>query len=835
MKSRLLSALLLLFSFSAFAHDDVVVVNPYTSYFDEAYQQYPEIPRGLLEAVAFTNTHFNHITHVAGEEESCVGMPKAYGVMGLILDGKNYFNSNLELVSRLSGYSIQEIISDPEKNILAYAKAFSSEQKENQTEISHGHSPSVISIVGNVLTSLSELPHETAGQVFAMNTQLYGIFSFMNDPKYQTRYNFPNPHFDIQTFFGDNYKILSSSSVTVAADVIRDKSGDSYRLGNDNDNVQSTDYGPAIWNPAATCNYSVGRTQAISAVTIHDTEGSYAGTISWFQNCAAVVSAHYVIRSSDGQITQMVAEADRAYHVGSENQYTIGIEHEGYASQTGWYTNAMYAASAGLCADICNSGYGIDPLRTGWWPWLSTTYYNVSGIPGSCTKIKGHQHFPNQTHTDPGPNWDWNYFYMLINPPPAATIYTAASGSTFDSGGASGNYSDDERTIWTISPTAATSVTLTFNSFNTENTWDYLFIYDGANVNAPLIGEYTGTNSPGTMVSSGGSLTLEFRSDCATNAPGWDANWTSNSTTVVPANLSVTSLTCPNIGVVLNWLNSGAGWFVDVSTDPNFTTYYNKDVSNLTSVACPGGFCDYPNCTTYLKFRPSTTYYWRIWDGVSETQGGSFTTPDCQYADYNCSGTFDDTGGPSNTYSGNEDYVYEIMPTNASSVTMNFTAFDLEANFDSLYIYDGPSTASPLLGAYTGTNSPGTISSTGGAITLHFISDPFVNNAGFISTWNCTQIATGVNESSTDFSLNVYPNPFSDNIQIGYALSEKSDVQVSLVDVLGREIIVSSDRNVPAGDYKKEINTNELNLSKGIYFLRLNVNGKSSVVKISKE
>lgn len=36
---------------------------------------------------------------------------------------------------------------------------------------------------------------------------------------------------------------------------------------------------------------------------IHVTQGSYAGTISWFKDAAAQVSAHYVIRSSDGQIT----------------------------------------------------------------------------------------------------------------------------------------------------------------------------------------------------------------------------------------------------------------------------------------------------------------------------------------------------------------------------------------------------------------------------------------------------------------------------------------------------------------------------------------------------
>src|ERR1700756_2641832 len=83
-------------------HSDPIVANPYESYFIEAYSLYPNIPKGALEAIAFTNTHFNHITHTAGEPESCSGIPKVYGVMGLTLDGKNYFSENLKQVSKLS-------------------------------------------------------------------------------------------------------------------------------------------------------------------------------------------------------------------------------------------------------------------------------------------------------------------------------------------------------------------------------------------------------------------------------------------------------------------------------------------------------------------------------------------------------------------------------------------------------------------------------------------------------------------------------------------------------------------------------------------------------------
>ncbi len=829
MKARLL-LLIAVFPLFLAAREDALVANPYATYFGQAYADYPEVPRGVLEAVAYTNTHFNHITHNPGDHGSCIGMPEAFGVMGLVADGKNYFRNNLSLVSEISGYSLDDIINDPEKNILAYAAAYS--QISTEFHFSPDRRLNDIHVIAATLEALSELPRETEGQQFALQTQLYGIFSFMTNATYQQRYSFPDPLFDLQTYFGDNYAILGSSHVTITSVEVRDENGNVFRAGGNDPAIQSADYGPALWTAA--CNWSSRNSVAISAVTIHDVEGSYSGCISWFQNCNSGVSAHYVVRSSDGQVTQMVLEANKAWHVGSENPYTVGIEHEGYANQTGWYTVAMYTSSAALVADICADN-SIDPLRTAWWPWSNTTYYNTSSMPGGCTRVKGHQHYPNQTHTDPGPNWDWDYFYKLVNPAPAATVYTTASGTIYDSGGSAGNYADDERYIWTIAPTGATSVTLTFNSFSTENSWDYLFIYDGADVNAPLIGAFTGTTSPGVIVSTGGSLTVEFRSDCATGAPGWDASWTSNTTVIVPANLAVTALGCPNLGVTLNWTNSGPGWYVDISDDPNFTTYYNKDVSNLTSVGCPGSFCDYPACTSYLKFRPNTTYYWRIWDGTSHTAGSSFTTPDCQYADYNCTGTFDDTGGPAGPHTGNEDYTYMIMPVNASTVTVNFTSFDLEANYDSLYIFDGPSIASPLIGGYTGTNSPGSITSTGGSLTLRFISDPFINNAGFTSTWSCTQVTTGVAENEAAFSLSVFPNPFSDNLNVSYELQTNVDVTLSLTDVLGREVVLSKKTEQVAGSYTQEVNVAQLDLAKGIYFLRLMVNGESEVIKIVRE
>lgn len=554
---------------SAFAFtEDRLPKNPYQAYFNEAYQLYPQLKRGSLEAVAFVNTRFQHLdTSVA---ESCSGMPRAWSVMGLMEDGKNWFTPNLLNIAAAAQVSPEQIKTDARTAILAYASAL------HQAINTHGITqPDEIEML-DLLTSLNEFPVAVL-PVTAENYQLflqrsyvhdvwlYDVYCFVNDPEKAAAYNFETWTIDGEDLFGSNLKLLSAADVTISRDRLPAAENYTYQkefinrprecfgyIRNSvpvNNNLLSPDYGPALWNQAASCNFSSRNSVAVSAVTIHTVQGSYAGCISWFQNCAAGVSAHYVVRSSDGQVTQMVYESQKAWHVGTENPYTVGIEHEGYVTNPAWYTTAMYQSSADLTRDICQDN-NIDEMRTGWWPWLATTFYNQSSIPGNCTRVKGHQHYPNQTHNDPGVNWDWNRFYQLINNTlPTATVYTTASGTLYDSGGQSANYGDDERLIWRIAPANATSVTLNFSSFNLENTWDYLFIYDGNSTSSPLIGSYTGANNPGTITSSGGSVTLEFRSDCATTGAGWAATWTSIS------NLPNADNTAPTTSVAVtgNW------------------------------------------------------------------------------------------------------------------------------------------------------------------------------------------------------------------------------------------------------------------------------------------
>ncbi|MEP7022116.1 MAG: peptidoglycan-binding protein [Pseudonocardiales bacterium] len=151
---------------------------------------------------------------------------------------------------------------------------------------------------------------------------------------------------------------------------------------------------PIRWVPAAATNYTSGREgERVRSIVIHETDGAYDGTISWFQTRSAGVSAHYVIRSSDGEITQMVGEADTAWHVRGFNRPSIGIEHE-YDARLGiGHTDAQYRASAALVCDIARR----------------------HGIPIDRQHIIGHGEHPGADHPDPGPTWNWTYYMALVH------------------------------------------------------------------------------------------------------------------------------------------------------------------------------------------------------------------------------------------------------------------------------------------------------------------------------------------------------------------------------------------------------------------------------------
>lgn len=95
----------------------------------------------------------------------------------------------------------------------------------------------------------------------------------------------------------------------------------------------------------------------------------------------------------------------------------------------------------------------------------------------------------------------------------------------YDDGGPNNNYSNNRFFIRTVYPdNGSQRVRASFNSFDVEDGWDFLFVIDGPNTDAPILAQLTGNTIPNDFVSSHptGSLSFLFFADGSVNEAGYD-------------------------------------------------------------------------------------------------------------------------------------------------------------------------------------------------------------------------------------------------------------------------------------------------------------------------
>lgn len=286
-----------------------------------------------------------------------------YGIMHL---AENPSDRSLQKASQLLNISKKELTTDTNQNIRGAAAVLASLAKENNQD----RIPTNLSDWYTTVASYSGLSSPLARKWYADE-----VFQIINRGAQQK---------------------IDGETLTLKPTQV-DPNRQKYEQIEDVTSEATADYPNARWVPADSSNYTEANRESstINYIIIHTTQGSYSGAISWFQNPSANVSAHYLIRSSDGQITQMVRNKDVAWHAGNStyNQQSIGLEHEGYVDEPAWYTDSMYRASAKLTK------------------WLADRY----NIPKTRSHIIAHSEVPGATHTDPGPHWDWNYYMSLVN------------------------------------------------------------------------------------------------------------------------------------------------------------------------------------------------------------------------------------------------------------------------------------------------------------------------------------------------------------------------------------------------------------------------------------
>jgi hypothetical protein len=186
--------------------------------------------------------------------------------------------------------------------------------------------------------------------------------------------------------------------------------------------------------------------------------------------------------------------------------------------------------------------------------------------------------------------------YLMNNDP-----VTTCSGSFFDSGGQTGNYSDYEDFIKVFTPAiSGNKMQFNFSSFSVEPGYDNLYIYDGPDISSPQIAgsPFNGNQSIGIITASAqntsGAITFHFTSDYSVNYSGWEANISCiPSSTALLATPTIGTITQPTCNVssgsvVVNDLPASGTW--TLTRLPDGTTKSGTGTSSTISGLEPGTY-----------------------------------------------------------------------------------------------------------------------------------------------------------------------------------------------------------------------------------------------------
>ena len=187
-----------------------------------------------------------------------------------------------------------------------------------------------------------------------------------------------------------------------------------------------------------------------------------------------------------------------------------------------------------------------------------------------------------------------------------------------------------------------------------------------------------------------------------------------------------------------NW-NFGDG---NMSDQPNPVHFFeNNGTYTVTLEACNDLGCDEATQTVEVNFAMM------FCDTIALPATGNLTLN-------GCNGVLQDAGGDGQ-YPNNMNSFTTIAPQGASQITLTFTSFSYETNYDYIAVYEGYDIGGELLGFYEGDalpNGNGIVTFETGVITIEQHSDGSVIRDGFEATWECVAINDVPN---TNFSSSV--------------------------------------------------------------------------------
>ncbi|KAL1498740.1 hypothetical protein AB1Y20_014050 [Prymnesium parvum] len=330
-------------------------------------------------------------------------------------------------------------------------------------------------------------------------------------------------------------------------------------------------------------------------------------------------------------------------------------------------------------------------------------------------------------------------------------VRAAEAGFDDDGSSATDDYENGLQRCWLIRPKreGAKKITLSFQRFDVEETYDRVMVYDGNNsMSSKQLYPYSlsGDRLPHPVSSTGGQILITFESDLSITESGFAFGWTTE---------------FESDGPLPHWQCS-----------PQCNTSQIGD--EVCHHACMNEACEWDggDCSGSCEGTPlegggrAICQHDELGDGVCHHR---CFTANCNYdyRDCECSNVLSEGGAYVNvSYADKEQLCWLIrpkLPMPVARITLSFRYFDTEAE-DKLVVYDGQNMVDSLVltppGGLSGHRSGAALprlTAHGGKLLLVFSSDKSARGAGFLfgwtsaveghegegCAWNCTEPMRG--------------------------------------------------------------------------------------------
>lgn len=286
--------------------------------------------------------------------------------------------------------------------------------------------------------------------------------------------------------------------------------------------------------------------------------------------------------------------------------------------------------------------------------------------------------------------------------------------------------------------------------------------------------------------------------DCVSSCPN----------TVV--DITSTVISSSSIGIVWNDIGSTTTWEVSVSPFLSTSIVWNTVTTNTYTATSL-----LPNTYYSVQIRPLCS---EIEPTIREKIIATLATNFC------ASVPFTDTGGSGN-YTDMESWIRTMTPNNPGlKLRATFTSFNLENNYDYLYVFNGQDEFSAPLtpNGLTGSSNPGVFNSTAfdGSLTFKFVSDQLETAPGWNATITCTGTLEQENPDFLDYSY--FPNPTNGIITI---TSRDLITDLAVYNLQGQLLYVKKPNNILT-------NVDLSPFALGTYFFKLKINNREVNFKI---